>query len=515
MKKIRKSAVLLASILLLTGAVSGCSKDEAKNDSGRMDITWTGYQLGPTDQDAVMIQKWNEKFNVNLDIWNIDNNQWDEIINLKLASGSIPDKIRVRDMAHLQTYYKQGVLAKIPIETLEKYAPNLYRKTLEIFPQAFDLMTIDGDLYGIPVLEKNPSYSAAIYRGDWLKALGIDKEPETFEEFEKIMYSFANDDPDGNGKKDTYGISDSGLDAVYGAFGFIPEWWKAVDGQLVYGAVQPEMKEALAVLARWYKDGVIDPEFITGENQSGYQFISNAFVNGRIGYSQHGNWYHWCPELPGRTEGVNYTEVSKLGKDAGEVIHFGKPPVAADGKYALRQGNVFRGVATAFGVQLEEEPEKMQKILEILDTLGAGDYDTHNEAKYGIQGEHWEYDEYGMPKTITDESGNAPDVYKIGAGMLMVSEYILPDGVPELPYQQWLDDNFCNVPRMTNDLLVSLPSASKYLSELDKLREETYVAIITGGKPVDYFDEFVKQWREMGGAQLEKEAQEWYSSLDK
>ena len=43
-------------------------------------------------------------------------------------------------------------------------------------------------------------------------------------------------------------------------------------------------------------------------------------------------------------------------------------------------------------------------------------------------------------------------------------------------------------------------------------RKMTYVQIITGEKPVDAFDDFVKQWYEMGGTQITEEANEWYHS---
>ncbi|MNW18704.1 hypothetical protein D3C71_2183690 [compost metagenome] len=48
-------------------------------------------------------------------------------------------------------------------------------------------------------------------------------------------------------------------------------------------AIQPEMKEGLKLLAKWYKDGVIDPEFVTGENKGGYWATSHAFINNRVG----------------------------------------------------------------------------------------------------------------------------------------------------------------------------------------------------------------------------------------
>lgn len=45
-------------------------------------------------------------------------------------------------------------------------------------------------------------------------------------------------------------------------------------------------------------------------------------------------------------------------------------------------------------------------------------------------------------------------------------------------------------------------------ADLDKLREETFIAIVTGAKPVDYYDEFVSEWKSRGGDQITEEVQE-------
>jgi putative aldouronate transport system substrate-binding protein len=57
-----------------------------------------------------------------------------------------------------------------------------------------------------------------------------------------------------------------------------------------------------------------------------------------------------------------------------------------------------------------------------------------------------------------------------------------------------------------NAVYLPLPSAGKYLAELEKIRDETYYGIITGEKPLDAFDAFVKEWKEVGGDILTKEA---------
>ena len=56
-----------------------------------------------------------------------------------------------------------------------------------------------------------------------------------------------------------------------------------------------------------------------------------------------------------------------------------------------------------------------------------------------------------------------------------------------------------------SEVILPLPSASKYQAEIDKIRSEAYVEIITG-KPIDYFDTFVANWRARGGSVLEEEA---------
>jgi len=58
-----------------------------------------------------------------------------------------------------------------------------------------------------------------------------------------------------------------------------------------------------------------------------------------------------------------------------------------------------------------------------------------------------------------------------------------------------------------------LESASKYQAELSRLEREAYIAIITGEKPLEYFDEFVEEWKKAGGERLTIEANQWYQKL--
>lgn len=56
---------------------------------------------------------------------------------------------------------------------------------------------------------------------------------------------------------------------------------------------------------------------------------------------------------------------------------------------------------------------------------------------------------------------------------------------------------------------------SKLRPDLELLRAEYYISIITGEKSLEAFDEFVEKWYKLGGDTLTKEADEWYSQLEK
>ena len=53
---------------------------------------------------------------------------------------------------------------------------------------------------------------------------------------------------------------------------------------------------------------------------------------------------------------------------------------------------------------------------------------------------------------------------------------------------------------------VPLPSDTRYKAEGDKLLDEGFHQIITGQRPIGYFEELVSQWNAIGGSQLTEEA---------
>ncbi|MDF2713084.1 MAG: extracellular solute-binding protein [Paenibacillus sp.] len=513
------TGMLVFVYVWLGAALTGCGADKpmdiagigergsgsAERTSRPYTFTWVSGQSTPVEADAKMVRYWEQKFNVVLDVWNIDSKRYADMMNMKFAAGEIPDRMNVNGFVRLKQYVDQDILAKIPLDMLRTHAPNVYARTEREHPGAFEYATIDGNVYGIPKLNYFARYRApVVWRGDWLSSVGIDAVPETLDEFETAVYKFAKEDPDRNGKHDTYGLSGSSLDLVYGAYGYMPFNWSERDGKLVYGAVQPEMKEALGRLQRWYKDGVIDPEFISGENTGGYWAISHAFIRERIGLSSLGHYYHWVPVETAH----NYVEMKKKRPQAAESLAYGLPPKGSDGKMGAPQGNELSGNFVSFGKQLEKEPDKLAKLLHMIDSISAADFETYVTAMYGVRGEDWEFNERNVPVSNT---GSSLALEKMGANNVMES-LELPEFTEKKVLSLPLAEEYrFDVGGIRNWLLAALPGQAKYESELRKLQDRAYVSIITGDRPLDYFDEFVKQWKSGGGAQLEREANEWYA----
>lgn len=50
---------------------------------------------------------------------------------------------------------------------------------------------------------------------------------------------------------------------------------------------------------------------------------------------------------------------------------------------------------------------------------------------------------------------------------------------------------------------------------LVKLEGDTFINIIYGKKPVTEFDNFVKEWKSLGGDDMTKEVNDWYAKMKK
>ena len=303
MKKAKRVTACLLTAAMTGTLLSGCGSSsesaqgsaEAQGD-GPVQMEWLVSQTSSeVDDNAEVVKMIEERVNIDLKGFYVDPNNFQENLNVKFAGGEMPDVLVVGSPAELATYIEGGIIGELPIETIREKAPN-YTKVADEYDDGslWSTMVYEGKNYGVAnPMDQQPM--AMFWRKDWLDKLGLDI-PETLEEYEEVLTAFVNEDPDGNGKADTAGAAERIFGAVFGAFGLrcvtgvgagsgftVEEMQLGEDNVPFFPYIRPEAKEALTVLHDWYEKGIIDKEFITGENHGGYAGLSHSFINGRIG----------------------------------------------------------------------------------------------------------------------------------------------------------------------------------------------------------------------------------------
>ncbi|GHV01803.1 putative ABC transporter peptide-binding protein YtcQ [Spirochaetia bacterium] len=142
-----------------------------------------------------------------------------------------------------------------------------------------------GKIFRIPGDVSEPSCEVLWIRQDWLDNLGL-KVPTTLAELDDVLYKFTFNDPDKNGKNDTYGLGGDGHDFrtfwpwIQGSgngIGDYANYMIDVDGSFVYGPATNDAKIWLGRIAKLYKDGVVTPNIINDTDRD------EEFVNGGFG----------------------------------------------------------------------------------------------------------------------------------------------------------------------------------------------------------------------------------------
>ncbi|MFD0616076.1 extracellular solute-binding protein [Paenibacillus sp. GCM10027629] len=513
----------LLSAVMLTSVLAGCasSENEKKQSEGnadasqsKMKLTFWNLDENQTDH-SVGLDAIKKKFNVDLDFTATSREAMKEKLNLLISSGEIPDWWKEPSFTEYDKFLEQGVAAEIPQELIEQNMPK-YMAWLKRYlgEDPFKYIRRDGKIYGLPVIwDIGIDGIQLAFREDWLKKVGITKTPETLEEMEAALTKFRNDDPDGNGKKDTYGITASGenietlFSAVFGAYDAFPNIFREKNGKIVRGEIEPGAKQALEVLNRWYKNDLIDPEFVVNKGSN----VEDKVLTDKIGAVE----FYWWSFLPGNAflGGEQwYDKLAKKHPGFNFAIEGGiKGP---DGKYGISQYNPAYASGVMFGKQLEKDHDKMIKYLQIFEATQF-DPEIYETLNFGEKGVHWNKSDKGTIEFIapyTDEKERK----KAGIG-----SYSMAGSFNDYDFQTAYtsDESLRQLAKDTRakgtrniDILAPLDKPI-YNETQDKLKQytlQTYIDFITGRKPLSEFDSFVAEWNKMGGDKVLDEAQKIY-----
>jgi len=457
-------------------------------------------------------------------LWTVDASQYDQKLNVMMTTGKLPDIMPVSGVK-LKQLYDAGQLEDLS-GVLEKYGSE---KTKELLNkdggEGLNSATFKGELVGLPLNPGSTDTAPLLWiRADWLKKLNL-PEPKTMDDVLKIAEAFAKQDPDGNKKNDTYGLGIAkelygffaGIEGFANGYHAYPgNWVKDSTGNLVYGSIQPEMKTTLASLQKLYAAGGIDQEYGVKNADVLIQDINSGKVGMLFGV-------HYMPLL--FQEGKN--------SDPNMDLRPYRLP-SADGTLAKPQSAF--SVAEYYVVRKgAKHPEAAVKLLNAFNNQWPREQ--YPAEEIGVNGavEKWQYaplrginpaanlDNYQILKqaldasdeSVLDKTTGQPFIYKTikefqagdakGWGYAMVFG---PGGSQELLTEYNQNKGF-----MPNEFL-SAPTEvmSQKMASLNKLELEAFTKIIMGSASLDSFDEFVSNWKKLGGDVITQEVADWQAS---
>lgn len=239
--------------------------------------------------DTPLYQELEKRTGVKIKFINVSSADASNQFSLMMASGQLPDMIMYDNWIR---YYPgaPGKLLddKIALprnDLIEQYAPN-FKKVMDEHPEWKKIATTeDGKFWIFPFIRGDESlmvFTGPILRQDFLDQLGL-PVPETMDEWYATLTALKT--------KATYPLSfnkpdkgrniESGSDFI-GAYHM--QWdFYVEDGKIKYGQYEPAYKDFLTTWSKWYKEGLIDPDFLTNESAQTDSKILNNQVGAFIG----------------------------------------------------------------------------------------------------------------------------------------------------------------------------------------------------------------------------------------
>ena len=94
----------------------------------KITIAWlAGHDTDPIEKDNPVLQWLEEKFNVELDVWFLERENYDELLTTRIIGGEIPDVFMLQNATQFSKYVKQGVVMELPLEVVQQCMPESYQ----------------------------------------------------------------------------------------------------------------------------------------------------------------------------------------------------------------------------------------------------------------------------------------------------------------------------------------------------------------------------------------------------
>lgn len=439
--------------------------------------------------------------------------RYDEFVNILVKDQTLPDVLVVSDRETLKELVENDLVEDLS-DVYENCTTPRIKEMFESYGgDLLDAGRFDGKLMAIPETVTDHGPRLLWLRKDWMDELGLE-EPKTLDDAFDIIKAFTENGMGASEGEDPVGLvcdtdlvgstsSSYSVDPVFDKFHASPQRWINKKGDIVYGSVTQETKNALSYLHKLYARGIIDQNFALRAQNN----LRDLVVNGKCG-AFFGLW--WTPNNP-------LVDVYEKDKEADWEPYYLQVQEDED-TYASFRDNKYVVVRKGY-----EHPEIVMKIISVLfdyTRYEADDADEVNEY-FALN-----VDPTARPLVINVDYNEA--TFQITKDILAVENGTKKEESLSAIEQSYYDacENFLHGKSSTPEdwaayksrisavgLLVDGGYRSgerKYLDDTDgeipkslqQLEKDTFIQIIMGVKPITYFDTFVQEWYEQGGEEL-------------
>lgn len=481
-------ALLLMSALLVTTLGASALAE------GTPVITMMMSGDNTPSEDNLVLQEIEKRTGIKLVVNYVAGSDYNQKLNTMIASETLPDIFHADGQTGIDLR-DAGKLCNIE-ELLEQYGQNA-------------LAELGDDLKRMPINQGDGIYGVRnnsegkidnmVIRKDWLKAVGKEV-PTNLEELYDVLYAFTYNDPDGNGVKDTYGLSVSlknsqNWEHFFAAYGIAyKKNYLMEDGTVTTYMKAPDYLEVIKYLRRLYHDGIMDPDFATLSNMQTFEKLWNGEI-GFYAWEAVGPTNNWYPS--------RYTfEVPEDPADLFAAVHFEGKTGGCRQYTSYIQPWVISATCA--------DPAAAIRLLDYIMYTEEG-----NELiNYGVEGVMWEWVDEANGKLrrlgiyTDDATHRAAGGYVYGNGWKVNNAEIRL--LNQFTRQLQADER-----AIATDypyIIQMLETRSEYGTTLDNICQEAFANLIVcdDSELESLYAEYVQQWNDEGGLEFEEEATKAY-----
>lgn len=469
---------------------------------------------GNTYEDNAYTRYLRKMLNIQNDTVYMDTEErYSELVNILVKDQNLPDIMVVTDREILKELVENDLVEDLT-EVFEKCTSPRIKEMYESYGDALlNSGKFNGRLMAVPetVIDHGPNL--LWLRKDWMEELG-QEEPETLEDAFEIIDAFVQNRMGTEDGETPVGLacdtnlvgttsSSYSVDPVFDSFGANPQRWISQDGEIVYGSLTEETKEALDYLHKLYDRGILDRNFALRAPNN----LRDLVVNGKCG-AFFGLW--WTPN--------NLLMESYEKNSEADWEPYYLQELADKNVYESFRDNKYVVVRKGY-----EHPEIVMKIISVL-----FDYTRYEAEDAREVNEYFalNVDPTARPLVINVDYNEA--TYQATENIEAALNGNYPEGnltAIEQSYYQACSSYLSGNDYTAEDwaayksrisavgLLVDkhyTPAVRSYLDDaggeipqsLRQFETSTFIQIIMGEKPVSYFETFVEQWYQQGGHEL-------------